>query len=75
MHRPIMDGIMHRDPDTTFVQGMTLHHQGAIDMAEVQLRYGPDHHNRELARTIIETQTEEVAGMRDWLRHRDTRTQ
>jgi hypothetical protein len=35
--------------DAAFVLGMIPHHQGAIDMAEIVLKYGSDHHNHELA--------------------------
>jgi uncharacterized protein (DUF305 family) len=40
MHGPMMEGIQPSDPDIAFVRGMIAHHQGAIDMAKVVLRYG-----------------------------------
>jgi hypothetical protein len=52
------------DIDTDFVAMMIPHHQGAIDMARAQLRYG---HNEKLARIaqeIIVTQQQEIAAMR-----------
>jgi hypothetical protein len=71
MHAPMMEGIRHPDPDVAFVRGMIPHHQGAIDMAEIQLRYGTDPHNQEFARTIIEAQRKEIAEMQEWLRQRN----
>lgn len=55
------------DPDVDFVRMMIPHHQGAIDMAEVELKYGKDETRKALARQIIEAQTREIAEMKDWL--------
>ncbi len=71
MHGPMMQGILNTDPDVAFVLGMIPHHQGAIDMAEIQLRYGRDEANRKLAAAIIAAQKHEIADMRGWLRQRN----
>jgi uncharacterized protein (DUF305 family) len=55
------------DPDVDFVRMMIPHHQGAIDMAEVELEYGKDESRKELARQIIEAQEKEIAEMKEWL--------
>jgi hypothetical protein len=68
MHGPMMEGIANPDPDAAFVLGMIPHHQGAVDMAEIQLRYGRDEQNLKLARQIIEHQNRELDLMRNWLR-------
>lgn len=70
MHEPMMRGVAHPDPDMAFVLGMIPHHQGAIDMAEIILKYGSDHRNHELAQHIIAAQQREIAEMRMWLEAR-----
>jgi hypothetical protein len=70
MHAPMMQGIADADPDTAFVLGMIPHHQGAVDMAEIVLKFGKDPHNQHLASEIIAAQTREIGEMRDWLRQR-----
>src|SRR5262249_14705030 len=52
MHGPMMQGIANADPDTAFVLGMIPHHQGAIDMAEIVLKFGKDPRNQHFAREI-----------------------
>lgn len=67
MHQPMMDGMRHPDPDVAFVLGMIPHHQGAIDMARVQLKHGTDPDNRILAEHVIVEQEREIVQMRQWL--------
>jgi hypothetical protein len=52
------------DVDRDFVATMVPHHQGAIDMAQAELRYGRNEQLRRLAQEIIVDQTQEIAGMR-----------
>jgi len=71
MHGPMMQGISNADPDTAFVLGMIPHHQGAIDMAEIVLKFGKDPRNKHLAREIIDTQRREIGEMREWLKQKN----
>ncbi len=50
--------------DRDFVRMMIPHHQGAIDMALVILKYGRDERLRRLAQSIIVEQGQEIAYMR-----------
>ena len=51
------------DPDRDFTLMMIAHHQGAIDMAEIELRFGKDERLRRLAQGIIVEQRQEIAVM------------
>ena len=52
------------DVDTDFVAMMVPHHQGAIEMAQAELRYGRNKPLRRMAQEIIVTQLQEIAAMR-----------
>ncbi|WP_279628949.1 CopM family metallochaperone [Sphingomonas aurantiaca] len=62
MHGAMMTGYS-GNPDHDFAKMMIPHHQGAIDMAEVELRYGKDERLRRLAQGIIVEQRQEIAVM------------
>lgn len=52
------------DVDHDFSAMMIPHHQGAIDMAEAELRYGHNEQLRRIAQEIIIDQQQEIAAMR-----------
>lgn len=52
------------DVDQDFVAMMIPHHQGAIDMAQAELRHGRNELLRRIAQEIIVTQQQEIAAMR-----------
>lgn len=60
-------GMMQEDADVAFACAMIAHHQGAIDMSEVLLKYGKDEETRALAEGIIAAQAEEIGQMTAWL--------
>jgi len=52
------------DVDRDFAAMMIPHHQGAIDMAKAELRYGHNEQLRRLAQEIVVAQQQEIAVMR-----------
>jgi uncharacterized protein (DUF305 family) len=52
------------DIDRDFVAMMVPHHQGAVDMAQAELKYGRNEQLRRLAQEIIAAQQKEIAFMR-----------
>lgn len=53
--------------DVDFAMMMRVHHQGAIDMAEAELRDGKDAQMRKLATNIIAAQKKEIAQLDKFL--------
>ncbi|RYE86346.1 MAG: DUF305 domain-containing protein [Hyphomicrobiales bacterium] len=70
MHQSMMSSAEIKDPDLAFNCGMIAHHQGAIAMAETELKNGKDGVSRKLAETIIAAQREEIAAMTRWIEQR-----
>ena len=52
------------DVDRDFVAMMVPHHQGAVDMAKSELKYGHNEQLRRLAQQIVATQQQEIMVMR-----------
>jgi uncharacterized protein (DUF305 family) len=55
------------DADKDFVLMMIPHHQGAVDMAKVELAHGKDKTLRRMAADVIKAQEAEIAEMKAWL--------
>jgi hypothetical protein len=63
----MMDGMAAKpsgDIDRDFSAMMIPHHQGAIDMAVLELRYGKNEQLRRIAQEIIVDQLQEIAAMK-----------
>ncbi len=67
MHEDMMTGLMSSNPDVAFAKGMIAHHQGAIEMARTELKYGQDPQMKKLAQAIIDAQQPEIDQMQQWL--------
>ena len=65
MHKG-MDITYSGNADRDFAAGMLPHHQGAVDMARIELRYGKDPELRRLAQAIVQSQEKEIAFMKAW---------
>ena len=59
-----MDAKPSGDVDKDFVAMMIPHHQGAIDMAQAELRHGKNEQLRRIAQEIIVEQQQEIVAMR-----------
>ena len=58
------------DTDRDFATMMKVHHQGAIDMAQMELKSGKDAKMRAMAKRIIEAQQKEIKEFDQWLEKR-----
>src|SRR5207302_3298178 len=56
--------------DRDFVEMMVPHHQGAVDMAKAELKYGRNEQLRLLAQQIVATQQREITVMQNAVRDR-----
>lgn len=71
---PDMSGMDHAAPpaagdtpyDATFIDGMIVHHEGAIAMAQQALEAAERPEIRQLAEAIVSAQQTEIAQMRAW---------
>ncbi len=66
MHKTMMAYHKSHDPDYDFAESMTHHHQGAIDMSKVELKYGVDEMARQEAQTIIDNQQNEIIALAEF---------
>ena len=78
MHSSMMDNMKKMesmpssgDIDRDFAQMMKMHHQGAIDMAQMELKNGKDAKLRAMARRIISDQQKEIKEFDQWLAGRN----
>ncbi len=67
MHADMMAQEYTGNADVDLVRGMIPHHQGAIEMAKVELANGKDPEIRKLAEAVIAAQEAEIKQMQEWL--------
>ena len=66
-HNMSMDlGPADADYDLRFIDGMTVHHQGAVNMAKEVLNKSKRPEMKKLANNIIATQNREINQMKEW---------
>jgi uncharacterized protein (DUF305 family) len=53
MHDKMMAAVNEPDPDKAFAKSMVAHHEGAIAMAETELKYGKDPEMKNSHRTLL----------------------
>lgn len=58
---------MTKDPDNDFAMMMRTHHQGAIDMANLELSSGSDATMKQMAQSIIQSQQAEISELNAFL--------
>lgn len=67
MHQGMVAGLATNDADVMFAASMVPHHQGAIDMANIELEHGTDPAMRTLAEEIIRGQGPQITQMNQWI--------
>ncbi|CAO3876391.1 MULTISPECIES: DUF305 domain-containing protein [Achromobacter] len=55
------------DQDLDFAAMMRVHHMGAMEMAELELKHGKDPEMKKMAREIIDAQKKEIQKFDSWL--------
>lgn len=57
---PVMATNYIKEPDIAFHCGMIVHHHGAIDMANMVIKFGKDEASKTMAEAIIKDQKVEI---------------
>lgn len=61
-----LEGKTGDDFDKAFIVEMIVHHEGAVDMAELALTNAKHQEIKDLSKAIIAAQTKEISQMKDW---------
>lgn len=67
MQENMMSPAMSGNPDRDFINMMIPHHQGAVDMAKIELKYGKNEKLRHMSEEIIKAQEKEIHEMTEIL--------
>ena len=57
------------DVDKDFAMMMKIHHEGALDMAKIELASGKSPELKKMAKEIIASQTKEIARFDTWIKN------
>jgi uncharacterized protein (DUF305 family) len=69
MSKPAMSGMdMGGDADKLFLEGMTSHHQSAVDMGKLALKKATRPELKKFAQQVITAQTKEIVQYKAWLK-------
>ena len=63
-----LQGKVGDDFDKAFIDEMIVHHQGAVEMAQLALTNAKHQEIKTLANAIIKAQTDEIEQMKGWLK-------
>jgi uncharacterized protein (DUF305 family) len=66
MHTKMMQAT-DADPTKSFAKKMIAHHEGAIDMSQIVLKYTKDEEIKKMANKMISEQQMEVKELKEWL--------
>jgi len=67
MNDEVNIGMVYNDPDTAFAKSILALHRGAVNMAQLQLKYGTDNALLLLAQEIIDSQQQRIDISNKWL--------
>lgn len=67
MNPAMMQGMMNEDPDLAFACAMIAHHQGALDMSQVELEYGDNDEAKKIAQKTIDAQKKDIEELKTWI--------
>jgi uncharacterized protein (DUF305 family) len=63
-----LEGKTGDDFDRAFLEEMIVHHEGAVEMAEMVEKSAKHQEIKDMSKAIISAQTAEIAQMKGWLR-------
>lgn len=62
-------GMQTDNADVAFVQSMLAHHNAALQLAQIELKYGRDEQLRKLAEDSLIAQSNEIRWLQNWLKY------
>ena len=68
LHTVVSQQILIGDPDFDYAVLIIPHHRNAIEVGQLELKYGKDEDLKEMANKMIKDQEEEISEMQRWLK-------